>query len=92
MKLSEEQLALIEKMGANFFSYKEAAIVLEVDEVTLKKALSDKSHPAYKRYFKGKFTSELELRESISKMAKRGSNPAQKMLLDLLQSTNMANL
>lgn len=92
MNLNTEQLAMIEKLGAAFFSVKEVAIVLEVSLHDLKKQLSDVNSPAYKKYFKGKYTSELELRESIIKMAKRGSNPAQKMLLEILQSTNLANI
>lgn len=92
MKLNTEQLDMLEKLGANFFSFKESAIVLEVSEQELRKELANPTTEAFKKYYKGKYTSELELRESIIKMAKRGSNPAQKMLLEVLQSTNLANI
>jgi len=92
MNLTTEQLDLIEKMGANFFSIKETAIVLQIRYHEMKKLLEDESSEAYQRYYKGKFLSQMELRDSIFALAKRGSNPAQKMALDILTSMNTSNI
>ena len=92
MKLTTEQLNMLERLGATFFTIKEAAIVLQVPYIDLKNQIEDSNSEAHQVYHKGKFQSELEMRESIIKMAKRGSNPAQKMLLDILQKMNTANL
>jgi hypothetical protein len=92
MNLSSEQLDLIEKMGANFFSIKETAIVLQMKYHQLKQLLEDERSEAYQRYYKGKFLSQMELRESIFALAKRGSNPAQKMALDILTGMNTSNI
>lgn len=92
MELTKEKLDMLEELGSYFFSISEAAIVLVVDEHELKELMSDKTSEAYKRYYKGFLMSTRDLREGILKMAKRGSNPAQKMLLDILQDARAANL
>jgi hypothetical protein len=92
MQLSKAQLDMLERMGSNFFSARESAIVLEVSEIDLKSLLKDENSAAHKRYYKGYFISLMELREAIIKMAKRGSSPAQKMLLDILQDMKVANV
>lgn len=91
MKLTKDELELLERMGANFFSIEKAAIVLEKEKTALKVALKDKKSEAYQYYYKGLFKSEMELRESIFKLAKRGSNPAQKMALDILNGMRVDN-
>lgn len=92
MNLSKDQLEMLERLGAHYFTFREAAIVIEVSENDLKKLIADSTSEAHKRYYKGKFTSDLELRESIMKMAKRGSNPAQKMMVEIREQTNLGNL
>lgn len=92
MQFTNEQLDLIEKLGAALFSVKDTAIVLQLPEVELRKEIANTSSSAHARYYKGKLLTELELRESIIALAKRGSNPAQKMLLDILQNTNATNI
>lgn len=92
MNLTPEQLEMLERLGAHYFTFKEAAIVLEVPLSELKHQLSDPKKEAFKKYYKGKFTSDLELREAIMKMAKRGSNPAQNMMTKLSDETNTGNL
>lgn len=92
MNLNNEQLEMLERLGAHYFTFREAAIVIEISEKELKQMLGDSKSEAHKKYYKGKFTSDLELRESIMKMAKRGSNPAQKMMIDIREQTNLGNL
>lgn len=92
MQLTNEQLEMLETMGANFFPIKDIAIVIEVNEHQLKQAIKDVSTEAHKRYHKGKLLTELELRKSIVDLAKRGSNPAQKMLLELLTDMRSSNI
>lgn len=92
MNLTNDQLEMLERLGAHYFTFKEAAVVLEVPERDLKQQLTDHKSEAFRKYYKGRFTSDLELRESIMKMAKRGSNPAQKMLLDIIKDSKLGNL
>lgn len=92
MTLTTEQLTTLERLGATFFSIKDAAIVLQVDFIHLKKAIADPTSPAHQSYYRGKLTAEMDLRESIMKMAKRGSNPSVKTMLDLLTKANTANI
>lgn len=92
MNLSNEQLEMLERLGAHYFTFKEAAIVLELPVSEFTRELNDSNSSAHKRYYKGKFTSDLELRESIMKMAKRGSNPAQKMMVEIREQTNLGNI
>lgn len=92
MQLTNEQLEMIEKFGAHFFSYKQLAIVIQVNPIKLKEQINDSTTEAHRRYFKGALMTELELRKSIVDLAKRGSNPAQKMLLELLTDMRSSNI
>lgn len=91
MELSTEQINMIKRMGASLFSINEVAIVIEVDAIDLERAIKNPNSAAHKSYYTAKLTTELELRESIIKVAKRGSNPAQKLTIDMLERTNGKN-
>lgn len=90
--LNEEQLKTLEEMGGNFFNIQDCAIVLQVSPTELKELIKDNNTEEHKRYHKGRLLNELELRKSIIQLAKRGSNPAQKMLLDILLQNKVANI
>lgn len=77
LKLSPEQLDALEKMAADFFKITECAIVLEVEEASLKYAIQDREHEAHKRYYKGRMTEVARHRKNVKELANRGSSPAQ---------------
>ena len=91
MTLSKEQLASLEKLGGTFFSVQQCALVIEVDQMDLKKAIKNPSTEAHKAYYKGFLTSTLKLRESIMELATRGSSPAQAQMLKILEQALNAN-
>jgi len=91
MELNEKQLVTLKRLGANYFSHKECCLVLEVDNV---KFLNDMKNPlsvAYRTYYAGYYGAMLQLRESISDLAMRGSGPAQMQLIKIIEATASAN-
>jgi len=86
MNLSAEQLNEIENMAALFFSPEEIAVNLgltEDDAEYFHIAVECKSDaPCSVAYFKGRLTTEIELRKSIKQSALNGSTPAQTAMLN----------
>lgn len=78
---------MVEKMGSLFFSLKEIAIVLEVDEWDFGQAAAIKNGEIYKRYWKGFLLSKIAVRESEVKMAKADSSPAHTLVNDIIKTT-----
>lgn len=86
MELNDKQLELLRRMGSVFFSYKKCAVALEVDEVEFFKEMKNKKSTAFKNYYSGFFTAELKHREGVIEIADRGSNPAQQMVKEFIDS------
>jgi predicted transcriptional regulator of viral defense system len=76
MNLTDEQLALIEDYASNFMTWREIAVLLEIDQQELRELLSDLKSPAYLRYKKGKTKSVYEINKYLVKLAKLGSPQA----------------
>lgn len=85
---SDEILQQVRELAKLFFTPKEIAIILELDDFFGMQCL-DESSPAYKAYMAGKLQSEMELRKNILQLANSGSSPAQTMALDMLKQTNL---
>ena len=83
MEYTTEELQTIEDMAALFYSYKEIAIVLEVDVEEFKALMRLEEGNAYSRYQKGWITSDMSIRKSLLESAVNGSSPAQMMLMEL---------
>lgn len=80
IKLSEEQLTMIEDMGAVLFSPAETALALGLDiDWFIAELLLDESE-VYKRYHKGRLLSLYRVRKNIFEMAANGSGPAQQLV------------
>lgn len=91
METNEKILKTIEQLGRNFFSIKTAATILEIDLVELKNEIRNPSSEIRRAYYKGFYSQELKLRESIIDLAHRGSSPAQNQALKFLESASSEN-
>ena len=83
MEYTPDELQTIEDMAALFYSYKEIAIVLEVNVEEFKALMRLEEGNAYSRYQKGWITSDMSIRKSLLESAVNGSSPAQMMLMEL---------
>ena len=83
-EINEEQLQMVEAMGATGFTPAEIAEVLEVDqhemEMEFVNPVRRSNSEIYRRYRKGYLQAQLELRQRIMKDAKHGSSPAQTLM------------
>lgn len=89
IKLTEEQMTALEKMGADFFTIEECAIGLEVDTSQLKYAIKDRKHPAHKSYYKGRMTEVARHRRNVKDLANRGSSPAQALVDKYIEQSKL---
>lgn len=83
MKLTANQLDILERLGRCQFRIENCATILECDLSALRKSLRDKNTDAYKRYYKGRLQAEFEVREQIIDLATRNSSQAQDLFLKL---------
>ena len=83
MNYTADELQTIEDMAALFYSYKDIAIVLEVNVEEFKALMRLEEGNAYSRYQKGWITSDMSIRKSLLESAVNGSSPAQMMLMEL---------
>jgi len=90
--LTKDQLKELNKYAELQFSYKECAIILNVDFNKLFQCLKNSKSPEYLNYESGRLLSAATIRKSIFEHAKNGSNPAQKQMLELIQKTENENL
>lgn len=84
--MDDEKLRQIEELGALMFDYSEVALIAGVD----KQSLMDDG-PAKTAYMRGQLKAAADVRQSILKMAKNGSTPAQKQLVDLMRLVDRKN-
>lgn len=87
MKISEEDLLIVTRMAAAAYHPKEVAHAIGVDVEDFLKCLMDNQHPININYYKGFYSSQLAIRESVFKLARDGSSPAQTTALKLLDET-----
>ncbi len=82
--LSKEILAEIKRLAGLFFTPREVAIALELDEEKFVIDCELKTSEAYKAFYGGRLQGMLDARGIIIKMAKSGSTPAQTLLMDII--------
>jgi len=92
MLLTEEQIKEIETMAELFFSLDQIAVNAEIDPEEFRAEVQSKSGEAYIAYITGWFRGEIPLRKSITEAAANGSNPAQQMLLTMIQNAEIDKL
>lgn len=82
--VSEAQLEQITRLAEAAFSPKEVAYILGMEQEVFIAALEEDSHPINQAYFKGFYTQDLAVRESVFLLARSGSSPAQNVALKQL--------
>ena len=91
MELSIEELNLIEIIAAAAYSPKEVAFTLGYNPSEFVALVMDEGSPASVAYYKGFYSSEIAVRQSIITLARNGSSPAQ-TLANKLFDENRRNL
>lgn len=80
LSLSDEQLQMVEDMGAVLFSPLETSLAMGLDADAFEAALNDEFDVCFKRYHKGRLLSLYRVRKNIFEMAANGSGPAQQLV------------
>ena len=94
MSLNKEQIncfdrAELEDLAYNLVPIETMAVILEVDEMTLRNAIAEVGSDAWKAFHRGYGKQLVEQRKALIKAAKNGSNPAQEALAKITaQFTN----
>lgn len=78
---------MIIRMAAAAFSPAEISYALGIDHTTFDTWMHDDEHPASIAFFKGFYSSELTVRESVFMLARSGSSPAQTLAIKLIDET-----
>lgn len=88
MKLNEQQLQQLEQLAADFFTIKECAIDLGVDEVKLIELIKKKGTAEHIYYYRGRMTEVARHRKNVKELANRGSSPAQTQVEKWIEKSN----
>ncbi len=77
----KDKLEQIENLAELQFRPEQIAVILEISE----EEFAEEKSAAYRSYLRGQLHAEAEVRKSILKMARQGSTPAQKQMLDIIE-------
>lgn len=91
-EITEDILVMVEELAKHFFTPREVATMLEIDESLMMDNMNDATSPLNRRYNKGFLTSEYELRKCILQLALSGSSPAQTMAKDIKDKATIKKL
>ena len=91
MNLKAEEKELLERLGKTFFTFEDCAGILQIDIMDFKSEMEDMNSDIFTSYHRGYNMSQLEIRESIQKLASKGSAQAQKMIMDIISKTETIN-
>ena len=86
--LTKEQLENVYQMAYRLFTPKDIAIALHLPVEEFEDNVAVQGTPVHDKFYDGRLQQVSEIRESMIKAAKNGSNPAQEKLLELLLSKN----
>jgi hypothetical protein len=92
MNLNDDQLQLIEEYAGFFLSYREIALMLDLDYELLLEEFRNEKSQAFIRFMKGKTNSKLELRKKVVPLAKLGSPQAQNLTEQYIREQEQENL
>lgn len=84
--LSNDQAKTLKELGAMFFTFKECAIILEIETSIFINEMKSPGSVAYKTYYAGYYSSMLQIRKSIMELAIRGSGPAQQQMIKIIDN------
>lgn len=85
--LTGADLQQVKDLAALFFTPREIAVMLEVDPLAFCDLCLAEGTTIYQAFQGGRLQAEVDLRTSITKLAKSGSSPAQTMAMDLLKQS-----
>lgn len=80
-------LAEVERIAAAGYAPKQAAFMLGISPACFVEAIRNEESDISIAYFKGFFSSELSVRESVIALARSGSSPAQAAAIKLFDGT-----
>ena len=81
MEISEEELGEITRMAAAAYTPKQVCFAMGFDKEAFLTQMKDENSAMCAAYFKGFYSSELTIRESIFQLARNGSSPAQTLAM-----------
>ncbi len=81
MEISEEELGEITRMAAAAYTPKQVCFAMGYSKEPFIEAMKDEDSAICAAYFKGFYSSELTIRESIYQLARNGSSPAQTLAM-----------
>ena len=87
--ITEADLLEIRNMAGVFFTPRQIAIAMEIDQESFIYACQDKNHPCFNAFEGGRLLNEYKVRQSVVKLAISGSSPAQTMALDMIKTSTM---
>lgn len=77
--MNEELVPQVEKLASLGYSKQQVATMLGLSYIEVNMWMEDRDSSFFKAYWKGYYTTDIRLRESILKLALAGSSPAQTM-------------
>jgi hypothetical protein len=90
MQYDEEKLKEIEEFAELQFTPDEVAVIVGIDAGEFMAEMMDERGEIAVAYNRGRLRAEAEVRQSILRLAKQGSTPAQKQILDIIESNKDA--
>jgi hypothetical protein len=82
-------LTEIEQLASLNYTPEEVSVIIGIDKTTIETAIQDPSSEIYRSYWKGFYTTDIKLRQSIIKLAVSGSSPAQNLALKMQENQIM---
>lgn len=89
MQYTEDQLGEIEKYAEALVTLHDIAILVDVDDQTLREDTFTKGHPAYAAYHRGKLRTVVTLKAAEIELAKKGSPQAIENAVRFLKEMNV---
>jgi hypothetical protein len=90
--MSEEVLKEIEEWGRKLLSPEEVAVIVGVDREKFLLDIQEQDTAICKAYWAGVYRTKAELNESVIKLARQGSSPAQTEVTKLLKQVGMESV
>lgn len=87
MELNNDILLNITRLAAAAYTPKQIAFCLSMQPYEFLKLMMDENSDVAIAYYKGFYSSELAVRESVIKLARDGSSPAQTLALKHFDET-----
>ena len=87
MEISNEDLAEISRMGAAAYTPKQVCFAMGFKREIFFTEFNNEDSDLCASYYKGFFSSELVIRESVFQLARNGSSPAQTLALKNFDDT-----